>query len=117
METWEKKDPQPGGHKGEIKTSSNTQKLQEFTLFFRPIKSFQERKMTAVRILDLCKGMNSWNAGECMPCLNVFRTEQNKTKNKTPNPNNALWVYKTRRTLMLADDVEAVGAAQENVFL
>lgn len=52
-----------------------------------------------------------------MPCFNVFRTEQNKTKNKTPNPNNALWVCKTRRTLVLADDVEAVGAAQESVFL
>lgn len=75
--------------------------------------------MTPVRILDLCKGMNSWNAGECMPCLNVLRPEQNKTKpkNKAPNPSDALWVCKTRRTLALADNVEAVGAAQGNVFL
>lgn len=101
METWEKKDPQPGGHKGEIKTSSNMQKLQAFTLLFRSVKSFQERKMTPVRILDLCKGMNSWNAGECMPCLNVLRTEQNKTKPQIPTMHcgfvrhGELWYWQT----------------------
>lgn len=64
--------------------------------------------MTPVRILHLCKGMNSWNAGECMPCLNVLRTEQNKKPNQKTKPqiptmhcgfvrHGELWCWQTMR--------------------
>lgn len=66
---------------------------------FRSVTSFKGWKMTPFRIPDLCKGMeNTWNAGKDLSCLDVFKTKQ---KTKPPNPNNALWVCGTQRTMVL----------------
>lgn len=94
------------------------QKLQEFTLLFRSVKSFQEN--------DSSQNSAFMQRNELLECRRMHalfkwiknRTEQKtKPKNKAPNPNDALWVCKTQRTLVLADNAEAMGAAQGNVFL